>query len=93
MHFQIENFIIFCFSLWNIIASKLHLILLKSIMRKWQKCHHVYIHIEAADDIDSVINTLQELLIAREQGSLLEIKNLGMKSFKEINNRITFFIQ
>ena len=34
------------------------------------------------------INTLQELLIAREQGSLLEIKNLGMKSFKEINNRI-----
>ena len=23
-------------------------------MRKWQKCHHVYIHIEAADDIDSV---------------------------------------
>ena len=93
MHFQIENFIILCFSLWNIIASKLHLILLKSIMRKWQKCHHVYIHIEAADDIDSVINTLQELLIAREQGSLLEIKNLGMKSLKEINNRITFFIQ
>ncbi len=54
MHFQIENFIIFCFSLWNIIASKLHLILLKSIMRKWQKCHHIYIHIEAADDINSV---------------------------------------
>ena len=34
------------------------------------------------------INTLQDLLIAYEQGTLLEIQNLGIKSYEAIKSTI-----